>query len=597
MKLTKLPVHTNCPMKKNLICLFVLGLMLIRLTPNLPAQRIADTLDIGEITLEMVESRLAQALSGKENAGSVQKGSVEVISDSAAVNLIRGWAIGDVPSMEIFAERLASSEPGVLEAAIQTLDPANDHKEINSMLWELSSFYLGAGWTDSPELVKLLRLHVQNPKYEERAFMAWGKIEPARVHEILEAKVEEGSLEMSSYYSILNEIPPFPMLTERRLEFWKNLLPLAFAVEEEQKRIVAVRNILTRFEHSIEFEDEKVKADFLQWMKSIRDDLEEVREQGTWGLAVLSNKEIFGKEFIASLEPIFRPGGYADGPFRLGMIGVEESPATRRKLYLKYIEQLFVIEIPEPARIEFEGFEEELLKKLAELFESGKFSSTLHAVSVVRDFGGMAAVQTTADLIGTPQKQAEFRRIAEEAYGPLNDAHPLMERLAAYQKSGLVCLPLKMALADTARREALRYEKDYDHAARQIIPNFIQFDRETIFFPNPYDELILREFVPAACGKLEGLKVLMLHDYEDYRYPEIKVWVVFRDKAYLFEPRGESGWLNEEAVQEALNVMLETEGFEERFVRWDTGDQTAGFYFGEPAKTRGMLEQMGYKVP
>ncbi|MFN8397837.1 MAG: hypothetical protein U0176_24680 [Bacteroidia bacterium] len=207
--------------------------------------------------------------------------------------------------------------------------------------------------------------------------------------------------------------------------------------------------------------------------------------------------------------------------------------------------------------------------------------------------GGAACAKDFMNAIPDAKSKAAFQEAYHLMYEPIGKDHPLQVQADKLAASGMLTRPVTMKEMEDIRQGNRGYGIwSWDEQFMDHVGNIAWFDAETGMFPNPYDDLLLNTFVPAAQGKLAGLECYMKWSDEDEDNPEEEVWVIFRGKGYHFAPEYYGDWYDLGAVESVLTKVLEDAGMEERFVSWNTGDQTAGYVFATPARAREVIKAL-----
>jgi hypothetical protein len=207
------------------------------------------------------------------------------------------------------------------------------------------------------------------------------------------------------------------------------------------------------------------------------------------------------------------------------------------------------------------------------------------------EIGGIRFTQQFLQAIDDPSTKMRLQNAFHLLYEPIGQDHPLQIEATNLFNLGLINAPITLAEMEHERAKARAYSgTSFGSTFIDRASSILWFDAETGSFPNPYDELITEQFVPAAQGKLDGLECYMTWDDDDEENPHEQVWVIFHGKGYQFDPEYIGDWYDLSAVESVMEKVLADAGIQERFVTWDTGDQTARYVFAEPAKARVVIK-------
>lgn len=598
----EIAAYINATMEKNLFQTTLSFCLFLVLCTTARAQVLADTVINGEITPEVMDALVAREERLMREAKAPRNTFVKIETAKPVVDQYRRtsqayiyWGFG-------VAERLLADRDNWIPEMVEQLRNPVDEHQTKSLLKLLGSPRLLVGWTKNADLVKAIKLYLENKDLKTIACQAWGRLAPDEAVNYLE---EQRDTKQISHLDMLKTVVDgeIPMvMTKARMQFWLDAFKQKLIARESPEADLETFDeyweyLVEFFSGPLKFEQAEDEKDFLEYFLMWYELYTQEDSRKTLAMIMIDKGGFGNYKFVKELEAkYFKNERYEN--LTLLLARLQPSPEARRKAYLEAIRRYKFYKMPQQILDEFYNYPEEFCFTLAEMYENKQYYGPGTPQQAIHRVGGMDALELAAGYIQDPEKQKAFREAAEFCYAPLTESHPLMVEINKVQQFGAVCGAVSPSKIDQIRKEEGGYSTySLKWVVQQSLPNFVHFDSETGLFPNPYDELFLNTFVPAACGKLDGLRVGMSWDEENYDDPGTKVWMVFRDKAYVFEPQDDSDWYDLDAVQTAINTILETEGFEERFVLWDPGDQTVGYYFGEPAKTRVMLKQLGYDVP
>lgn len=215
-------------------------------------------------------------------------------------------------------------------------------------------------------------------------------------------------------------------------------------------------------------------------------------------------------------------------------------------------------------------------------------SDEYQRVALLEDAWEIGGAELTEQVVQslTDEKERTFLADAyHRLYDPIGDNHPLKlgaQRLAEW---GLLARPFPEEAIEEVRREyrkAGNPDFEYSNTLADYVDCVAQYELDAGMSPTPYPYIILNAFVPAARGKLDGLECYRALNESDEEHMTQDVWIIFRGKGYHFVTDVFGYWCDVEAIQSAMEMVMEDAGFEERWVRCDVGSDRAGYIFCKP---------------
>lgn len=155
---------------------------------------------------------------------------------------------------------------------------------------------------------------------------------------------------------------------------------------------------------------------------------------------------------------------------------------------------------------------------------------------------------------------------------------------------GLVPPPTEDGLRLLLEREEETH--DWSRAVMGQAGLTVAFDAETGEVPCRHD-LLIGYFAEGSGGLFLPEAVLQQEQEDD---DDCDVQFIFRDRLYRFVARNCGDYYDTERTAAAINRALEDASLAQRFVDLDTGDQTACYLFGDPARIRQAAEEFGWAL-
>jgi hypothetical protein len=119
------------------------------------------------------------------------------------------------------------------------------------------------------------------------------------------------------------------------------------------------------------------------------------------------------------------------------------------------------------------------------------------------------------------------------------------------------------------------------------------FDTETGEVPCRHD-VLLRQFADGSRSLFTPEGVLQQNGEDDR--DDVTVQFVFQDRLYRFIARNFGDYYDTERTVTAIHRALADAGLRERFLALDTGDQTSGFFFGDPVALARAADEMQWPL-
>jgi hypothetical protein len=227
-----------------------------------------------------------------------------------------------------------------------------------------------------------------------------------------------------------------------------------------------------------------------------------------------------------------------------------------------------------------------------QVFKYDPYAGDASMMLPIWEIGGNSLLEEFLTALPKSDAKKQLQDAYPLLYGPIDAQHPLQIKATQLLALGLIDQPIPLSKLETVRAGYRDYGRtDFSGELISEVKQIAFFDAETGTVPNPYDELILNYFVPASLGKLDGLECYMTWN-EDLDNTMEKVWVIFKGKGYSFEPDYYGDWYDLGAVEAVMDRVCKDAGLSERFVGWDTGDQTAAYIFAEPVKAREAISKL-----
>jgi hypothetical protein len=124
----------------------------------------------------------------------------------------------------------------------------------------------------------------------------------------------------------------------------------------------------------------------------------------------------------------------------------------------------------------------------------------------------------------------------------------------------------------------------------------VHYDCETGFWPNPYDELILK-YLKVCNADLPDFFPIYRYEKLNDNY-DTKYTAVLTDgkKGYKVNPKDNGDWYDPSSIEAMLNQALSDLGIKKRFVQIATGDQTVLSIYCEPGQIKLFADKFGLDI-
>ncbi len=178
---------------------------------------------------------------------------------------------------------------------------------------------------------------------------------------------------------------------------------------------------------------------------------------------------------------------------------------------------------------------------------------------------------------------------------PLQPDTPLKKRAAGLYSLGLVPQELSDSTLETIR-ESIRKTGYYNITDRLL--NQMPGMASKYIGSNPgvvYKEFIEGTLRRATLGKLEDLECYV--ETSEANDSEIsKVWILLHDRGYVFEPKSTKNMPYDlAAIEQAMEMVCDDAGIEERFVPINFGDEYLTYLFAKPEIAKQGIAVLGLK--
>jgi hypothetical protein len=231
---------------------------------------------------------------------------------------------------------------------------------------------------------------------------------------------------------------------------------------------------------------------------------------------------------------------------------------------------------------------DQLLKDALIRFSKRSEIKAIHVERIVRAYIDLEADQLLVDMMQS-LTDASLKERMEKTYA-LSRFRPELVAEDVYS-IGIIDHKPGEAEIKELMQENRESAASFIHALLHKQKIMQSFDAETGMVPVDYDVLLM-EFASKSQGVLKDLKVWM-DAKEDKKAGNTKytITTLAGNKAFIIKPEDIGDWYDVPLVSKLLDEILLHLGTPRRFVAVDTGDQTASFIFGEPAKVEALVKK------